>query len=74
METILSDVFHHESFTTAQRVSSFSCFRESTLMGRGEEGLRTDRERGVEGEFVDRLWRSGDLVEAYPLVGDLVDA
>lgn len=43
-------------------------------MGRKEQGLRTDRERGVEGEFVVRLWRSGDLLEAYPLVGDLVDA
>lgn len=31
------------------------------------------RERGVEGEFVERLWRSGDLVEVYPLLGDLVD-
>lgn len=39
-----------------------------------EEGLKTDRERGVEGEFVARLWQSGDLVEAYPFVGDLVDA
>ncbi len=72
METILSDVFH-ETFTTVQRVSSFPCFKESTLIGRKAEGLRTDRERGVEGEFVERLWRSGDLVEVYPLVGDLVD-
>lgn len=44
------------------------------MLGRKEEGSRTDRERGVEGEFVERLWRSGDLVEVNPLVGDLVDA
>lgn len=37
-------------------------------------GLKTDLERGVDGDCAEWLWRSGDAVEAYPLLGDLVDA
>lgn len=50
---------------TGKRVSLFLCIKL---------GLKTDLERGVEGECVEWLWRSGDAVEAYPLLGDLVDA
>lgn len=63
METFFSDGFHNVIFTMGRRFS-FTC---------KETGFKTNRERGVEGEFVERLWRSGDLVELYPLVGDLVD-
>lgn len=66
-------MWRHKTFTAVQNIWPFPCFKGSRLIGRKEERVGTDRERGVEGEFVERPWRSGDLVEAYPLVGDLVD-
>lgn len=79
METSLSDVFHDVASWNIHIHNSTKGSRHSHAAQvnsyQEKMGGRTDRERGVEeGEFVERLWRSGDLVEAYPLVGDLVDA